>query len=143
MNAALLFGLAVGVSAPALKDPPRNASDIIGEWVVESVTIRGTQRQTANLVYTFTKDGKWIIHRDDNEVPTVHRTYTSNPKALPPTVELMSSMKGGDISRREGIYKVEGDTLTICVAEAGKARPEKIESNARTGQTTYVLKRKK
>jgi len=142
MNTGLFFVAALVVSAPALKDPPRNARDIVGEWVVESVTIRGEERPSSNLDYIFTKDGKWIIHRDGKEMPSANRVYNCDPKAFPPTLELTASTKGGTAGARAGIYKLDGDTLMMCVAAAGKARPEKFESTADNGQTIYVLKRK-
>jgi uncharacterized protein (TIGR03067 family) len=143
MNTSLVFGVALVVSAPALKDPPRNPRDIVGEWVVESVTVRGQERPSSNLNYIFTKDGKWIIHRDDKETPNVNRVYKCNPRAFPPTLELIASSNGGAAGPREGIYKLDGDKLTMCVAASGNARPEKFESTADNGQTIYVLKRKK
>jgi uncharacterized protein (TIGR03067 family) len=144
MNATLLLGVAVGLSAPALKDPPKNRTDLVGEWAVESAIASGNRATTGgNLVYTFTKEGKWFIRRGDEELGAGKRGVEFDPKADPPQVTLVSDATRLGSSRRHGIYKIEGDTATLCVAAAGEPRPTMFESTARNRQTIYVLKRKK
>jgi len=145
MNGTLLAGLALVVSAPALKEPPKKAHDLSGEWVMESTTVAGTTRPATGLelVYEFTKDEKWLIRRADKELPAANRGYKADPKAETPTIDLMTDSTRPDVTLREGIYKVEGDTLTICVANVKQPRPTKFESTAGDRNMIYVLKRKK
>ena len=144
MNATLLFGVVLTVSAPALKDPPKKDNDLTGEWVAESTTSAGRMLAVAgNLVYTFTPDGKWLIHRDGTELAAPNRGFAYDPKPNPPTIDLMSNRTRPDTTGRLGIYKVEGDTLTICVAAAKAGRASNFESTAENRQTIYTLKRKK
>jgi uncharacterized protein (TIGR03067 family) len=141
---AVLVGLALAVSAPALKDRPKNP-DLVGEWIVESTTINGTTRAPGGeeLVYEFTKDGLWIIRRGDKEMASPNRGYTIDSKASPPHVDLMTNTARPDTTRREGIFKVEGNTATLCVAAAREPRPTTFESSIGNRDTIYVLKRKK
>jgi uncharacterized protein (TIGR03067 family) len=144
MNATILAGLALVISAPALKEPPKKPHDLTGEWVMESTTIAGTTRPSTGLelVYEFTKEDKWLIRRADKELPAANRGYKADPKAETPTIDLMTDITRPEMTRH-GIYKVEGDTLTICVATTKQPRPTKFESTAGDRNMVYVLKRKK
>jgi uncharacterized protein (TIGR03067 family) len=143
MNATLLLGAALTVAAPALKDPPKKENHPTGEWLVESTTSAGRMLAvTANLVYTFTADGKWLIHRDGMELASPSRGFTHDPKPNPPTIDLMSNTTRPDTARL-GIYKMEADTLTICVATAKAGRASDFTSTADNRYMIYVLKRKK
>jgi uncharacterized protein (TIGR03067 family) len=145
MNTVLL-GLAVAVGAPALKDKDK-APAIVGEWVVESVANNGAPAGVGGgLRYTFTADGEWLIHREGKELPLVGATrgYTVDPKPNPPAVDLVTSRAAGGESRLLGIFKVEGDTLTICGTRAkGGDRPTKFDAPEGSNLTVYVLKRVK
>jgi len=143
MNATLLLGAALIVSAPGLKDPPKKANDPTGEWVVESTTSAGRMlAASANLVYTFTPDGKWLIHRDGMELVAPNRGFAHDPKPNPPTIDLISNATRPDTARL-GIYKIEADTLTICTAPAKAGRASDFTSTADNRYMIYVLKRKK
>jgi len=142
MNAIGWLGLALAASAPALKDPPKKAQDLTGEWMVERVTAAGRPLESSNLVYKFTADGKWVIFREGMELTAPNRQYAADPKASPATVELISDSTRA-ATYREGIYEMDGDTLTMCVGPPQGARPTKFESIGEDRNTIYVLKRKK
>jgi uncharacterized protein (TIGR03067 family) len=140
---ATLLGLALAVGAPHLKDTEK-APTIVGEWEVETITTNGRKSAVGNgLRYTFTADGKWLIHRDGKETsPTINRGFTADAKPNPATVDLTTSRPGGPENRLIGIYKVDGDTLTICGTRAkGADRPTRFEAPEGSGNTMYVLKR--
>ena len=141
-----LLGLALAVGAPALKDR-ETAPSLVGEWEVESIGTNGNPNAatTAGLRYTFTEDGKWLIHRNGKETaPGTSRGYTADPKRKPPGVDLLSNTAAANGSRLVGIYKVEGDTLTICGTRVkGADRPTTFEAGPGSGRTVYVLKRAK
>src|SRR4051794_10955976 len=143
MNSVLL-GLALAVGAPALKEKDKGPS-LVGEWVVESVTNNGASVGVGNgLRYTFAADGEGLIHRDGKELPAAGGTrgYTVDPKPNPPAVDLVSTRPGAGETRQLGIYKIEGDTLTICWTRAkGGDRPTKFDAPEGSGLTVYVFKR--
>jgi uncharacterized protein (TIGR03067 family) len=147
MNTALLLGLAVGVSAPALKDPPKKDAAIVGEWVPESVAIGRKKAQhtvtPAGLTYLFTGDGKWVTQREDDLAKFAPpRDYKLDPKTNPPSIDVT----GGPAAAKPlvGIYMVEGDTLTICFAGPGdEERPKSFEPPEGSRFMKMVLKRAK
>src|SRR5215211_3796247 len=125
----VLLGLALTVGAPALKDKDK-APSLIGEWEVESIGTNGAQTATTpGLRYTFTDDGQWLIRRNGKDTsPTIGRGFTVDPKRNPPAVDLVTNTKVANPSRLLGIYKVEGDTLTIVGTRAkGADRPTKFD----------------
>jgi|SRR5262245_33755765 len=145
MNATLLLGLSLALGAPALKDPPKKEPAIVGEWVMISTGTAGNVRPYpgGELIYEFTADGKWLIRRTGKELAAPNRGYKADTKVNPPSVDLITDTTRSDQTRREGIYKVEGDTLTMYLAGVKQPRPASFEAAAEAPNIIYVLKRKK
>jgi uncharacterized protein (TIGR03067 family) len=142
VQATLLLALALG--APALKDPPKKGPTVVGEWEVESISTGGRQSNVGTgLRYTFTADGKWLIHRDGEELaPQLRRGFVLDARADPPAVDLVSNTAANNSARFQGIFKVEGDTLTLCgTRQKGADRPTKFEAPDGSQVTIYVLRR--
>jgi uncharacterized protein (TIGR03067 family) len=149
---SLLLGLAVTVGAPTIKEKPKVEATIVGHWDVESIRHNGNNFVKGNpngpgtgLRYTFSKDGQWIVHREGQELQLAGggtRTFTVDAKPNLPAVDLVTTRPGGAESRMIGIFKIEGDSLTICVAR-GKGVERPTTFDGRDGITIYVLKRAK
>jgi uncharacterized protein (TIGR03067 family) len=132
MNTTLL-SLALVVAAPNLKDDPKKAPEIVGQWVLEKMSVGGKEagRVGREMVYEFTADGQWLIKRDGVLNKTPPREIKYDTKAKPATVDVIYTAavagKGGTSRNMLGIYKVEKDTLTICFSPNGGERPTKFE----------------
>jgi uncharacterized protein (TIGR03067 family) len=61
----------------------------------------------------------------------------------PATIDIMSEDGPNKGKTLQGIYKVEGDTLTYCIAPPGRERPTAFESKSGSGVMLYVNKREK
>jgi uncharacterized protein (TIGR03067 family) len=143
---AIFLAASIVVGAPALKDPPKKDSGIVGEWVVESTMLGGKAGKVAStLRYEFTADGQWIIRRDGAAVKAVPRQYKVNEKANPATIDItyQKDGAGGQPPDMLGIYKIDGDTLTLCYTPGGGERPTTFEPADGVKVAVLVLKRVK
>jgi len=149
MYPSLLVGVAVAIAAPAPKEAPTKKASIIGEWVGEKFVMSGKELPTAKGVkgmrFTFLEDGKFTIH-GDGEIPE-SGTYKVAPKKDPPEIDL-TSPTGKPSQMTPGIYKVEGDILTICFTFAlggdkPAQRPTRLESPKNSDLILMQFKRAK
>jgi uncharacterized protein (TIGR03067 family) len=142
MNWLPAIGLALTVGAP-MKESPKKAEppSLVGEWECVEF-IGGGRTATANEVaqigirMEFTADGKFRCREGKRDYP--EGTYKRDPGKDPAEVDYTA---GGIMKGNKGIYKVEKDTLTICVAEGGADRPTKFESPAGTRVMLVTFKR--
>ncbi len=140
LAAALLFPVAAA-AAPALKDRPAKAPpSVLGEWLRVGHIQAGKDagRDSEPHHQTFTADGVWEYTYGGRVGHPVAKTYAADPKQNPPAIDI----NGGGQSWK-GIYKVEGDTLTLCLSSGGRDRPKTFESSADHPTTVWVFQRVK
>lgn len=81
---------------------------------------------------------------------TYHGTFVVDPKSSPAqiTTFILDDSAGTDDTkqaermRRLGIYKFEGESLSICLDETGESRPESFETEGKEGFRMFKLTRK-
>jgi uncharacterized protein (TIGR03067 family) len=137
------FALALVVAAPALKDRPDQATDLAGEWVVESSVYNGRPRPTGKEPqrYVFAADGTWIVYRGERKLDG-NRAYRTDAAADPPAITLKYDAAEQDGPEAQGIYKVSGDTLTLCYTRSDSARrPKAFASFPGSRVNLIILKR--
>ena len=135
MHPSLLTTLALVLGAPGPKDPPKKDTDpLLGAWVAETAETGGMALPVGGMTLEFKADGK-VVMADGGKPPEEGR-YTADRKKDPPEIDVDAPVAGGKVMTMPGIYKVEGDTLTLCLAAAG-GRPTKFESAA--GQAALLL----
>lgn len=119
------------VAAPGLKDPPKKEMpSIVGEWIRVDPGVE-THR-------TFTADGKCYW---GTKIPLQFESFTVNVKLDPAEIDVTAS-KAKDPIR--GIYKIDGDTLTICRSRTrGGDRPTKFEASDKPPVVIETYKRVK
>ena len=142
MNAAVLFGVVLAVGAPGDKEAPKKGPpSIVGEWDGEKAVRGGQERPIPDggVKATFTADGK-LIFKEGNKDPE-EGSYKVDAKKDPAEIDLTPPREDGTLI---GIYKIDGDTLTICLSEKGSAdRPTKFESPDGTNIMLVTMKRVK
>jgi uncharacterized protein (TIGR03067 family) len=143
MNPTLILGVVVGVAAPTIKDPPTKPSAIVGEWELESLIVDGEKSPPAGLRYKFAADGKWVIYVGSREMTGLHRGYEVDVKTNPPRIDLVTDTRLKDSIRTEGIFRLDGDTLSLCTAGVSSKRPTGFVSSTDRRANLYVFKRVK
>ena len=145
MHASLVVGLALSLGAPAPKEGEKKDTSIVGEWVGVKAVAGGKERPVpaGGVTFTFTADGKFLV-REGKREKADEGTYKVDPRKDPAEIDIMApeDKKQGTIP---GIYKVEGDTLTLCIARGGpeSERPTKFESPDGARVMLMTMKRAK
>lgn len=128
--------LALTLGAPGLKDKADPAESIVGLWELERAEggTGNVPTRKGPLRYRFDKDGNWVVLEGERELVGA-RAVKIDPAAKPATLDF--SVSAGSPEQVLGIYKIEGDKLTICKAFPGKDRPSKFE--VRDGSQDYLM----
>jgi len=140
VNTALFVGLALTVAAPSVKEPPKkDPPSLVGSWEIESVVKggkAGDENDKGSL--DFTADGKATLKERGREMPA---TYTSDPKKSPAELDLTIDGGGMQVTMK-GIWKIEKDTMTLCLSFMGE-RPKTFEAPDMPMTVLLTLKRVK
>jgi uncharacterized protein (TIGR03067 family) len=139
---ALLVAVAVTVAGARQahadkKEPVKDEEAILGTWVLESIEEGGMKGgdRFKDTTLTFTADGKIMSKLGGQE-----QSFTYS---LSPGTSLKEFTAMNDQGRTlRGIYKLAGDTLTVCFDRNGN-RPDEFSSPEGTTIVLEVLKREK
>ncbi len=142
MNATLMLGLALVVSAP-IKDPPKkDEPSIVGEWFAQSGVAAGVPLPPPKeaLKFTFTKDGKLLIKEgtkgDEGKYKSDATKKPAELDLIPPEDKPKPTLSA--------IYKLEDDKLIICMLRDGSGkRPTSFESTKDNGYMLLTFTRAK
>jgi RNA polymerase sigma factor (sigma-70 family) len=136
--------------AAAVKDDaPKDAEKIVGTWAIVSAE-RGGKKVPEEMF----KDGKWVFAADGKvtakfrgeraglgEAPELKGTYKLDPAEKPKEITITTE----DGKTQPSIYKLDGDTLTVCMGDSdvAKERPTEFATKEGTKAMLFVLKREK
>lgn len=124
------------------KDPVKiEQAKLQGTWVVESAERDGEalDRIVGNKLVI--KDNGFAVITKNGEFKG---TFTVDPSKKPKQLDMNHDEGGLRDKKWEAIYKLDGDTLTYCYAEADseKERPDAFETRKDSRRLLIVLKRK-
>lgn len=138
----LLPAAALAPAAPALKDKPPKEPPIFGEWFRVGHTEAGAPVRTDGEQHyqVFNAEGEWTYWYGVRPDRPTRSNFVTDAKQSPPTIDIGT---GGGHTNYRGIYKVEGETLTLCLVTGDQERPKTFESTADKRTTIWVFKRVK
>ncbi len=118
-------------------------TSVDGVWVPESATVNG-KKLTADQVKDIKlsiKGTSYTIHKGDKLVTqgTFKMDNTKNPRQI----DVTTQTPDGKTRKVQGIYKLEGNLLTVCGVGEGKARPTDFTSAEGSGRELVVYRRQK
>lgn len=140
MGPAWILSVAV-LGAPGPKDGA-GPKDVTGDWVVVEQVIDGKAVKVDGDVYRFEPDGTLVFRLGGKDRNQPRSRYAADPAAKPPTIDLYVDAKpDSPVSR--GLYKVDGDTLTIAVGELNAERPKELASRPGSKVSLMTLRKVK
>jgi uncharacterized protein (TIGR03067 family) len=138
----MLVLLALGLLGAAPKDDAgkKDRALMQGDWACESYTVNGftLEADDAQALFRTMKGNAYTVFRFSKALGK--GTFTLDASKSPRAIDLTPAGAGKPIL---GIYKIDGDTLTICYAAPGKPRPAGFTAKAGSGNTLTVWKREK
>ena len=136
------FSILLATDLGAKEDSPvPDDQTIQGSWIVTSAEGEGKPRpDDIGLKATFAAD-KLTFQRDDQDAFGIKFKLDSTQK--PKAIDTSHELDPGRPIIQLGAYALEGDTLKLCLAPAGKPRPAKLETKPGDGLVLFVLKRAK
>jgi uncharacterized protein (TIGR03067 family) len=132
------LALALVVGAPALKDKAPAKPTIEGEWQVES-RFDGGKASTDTNRWVFSPGGVAEIREPIGGRVVSNLTYTLSADAAAKAIDFLEGQGNGKADLRQGIYKIEGDTLTVSFTVGMTPRPTSFD--AANGNYLIVMKR--
>jgi uncharacterized protein (TIGR03067 family) len=114
-----------------------------GTWTVTSSTFDGQQapEDVVRSIKRIVNDDHVAWKRDGKQFAgtKIELHPTRNPK----TIDVIPDDGPSCGQHVLGIYKQEGDELTICMAAAGQPRPKEFKAEKRSGCTLRTYRREK
>ena len=143
MGFTLLMSLAWIGADPLPEASQKELKRLEGQWVVQSLEAKGRKHDVSDVeprLIMEIKDNKWIFTGKE-KAEIIALDPTTDPKCL----DMKSIEEGRKGQVDEAIFKLEGDTLTVCLYQGkGKQRPTKFETSPDLPDTVLaVFKRAK
>jgi uncharacterized protein (TIGR03067 family) len=142
----LPFLLSFSVTAQDAKDDliKQEWEKLQGTWVLAALEVRGKvvpedelKGATAKLIIAGRKASI------QEGTVTLEVSLTIDPAKSPKQIDIRRTPPGQEAHTALGIYRLEGDTLTICHDPRGQQRPTKFKTQPRSNQMLETLRREK
>ena len=124
-----------------LSAPPSEREKHQGTWSVVSFVREGkaTSREIVDSIERIVEGDHVVWKRNGKSFAGT--TMKLDPATVPASIDLIPD--GGPDREKivRGIYKIEGDILTLCTSDPDKSRPQGFKAGAGSGQTLMTFRR--
>jgi uncharacterized protein (TIGR03067 family) len=136
----LAFGIAQRQEAAGGNDAKKELEKLRGTWTLETRISGGKEsKQAKALASQLRIDGSnWTVLIRGKALSADR--IVLDPSQNPKTIDRISEPGGRKVVVR-GVYKLQGDTLTVAVAPAGEARPKSFEAPKGSSTILSIYKR--
>jgi len=141
VRAVLPFAVVILIAAadPA-QDAKKDLERFQGEWTMLTFEAKGKKLPDVKNVKLTIKGDRWTVQFGEQTSPKM--TFKIDPSKDPKTIDFTIKSGDKDIVSR-GIYKLEGDTLTVCRTVGDEDRPKEFKTTAKAGQLRVWQRAKK
>ncbi|HUT09094.1 MAG TPA: TIGR03067 domain-containing protein [Thermoguttaceae bacterium] len=116
-------------------------ANLQGTWELIGAEMGG-QKSEEPLGAKLTFTGNKVIAKDKDGKVRQESTFKLDPTKNPKQMDVIVT-RNEKTEVQEAIYSLDGDTLKVCGAEAGKPRPTKFKTKESGDAMLLVLKRVK
>jgi RNA polymerase sigma-70 factor (ECF subfamily) len=140
------FSLALRAGAARTDEAAEALKQFQGTWILDSVEVNGvkvdaeTMKKQGHEITLIVKDEKFTLKLKRGDV---EGTLKLDPTKKPKTYDSNGTDPEGMTHETVGIYKFEGDTLTVCFVATGKDRPTDFKAEAGSEAVVQVFRRDK
>jgi uncharacterized protein (TIGR03067 family) len=147
---ALLAVVAPGVAddKPKEEAAKEEVKKLQGTWQVIKYVGQSEKEASADTIkhLTFEFKGNTVTIRWEKDEKGKEMEYALDPSKKPKSFDLPEGGADGDVA--EGIYKLDGDELTICIIggirnDKAAPRPTEFKASKREKYTLFVMKKVK
>jgi RNA polymerase sigma-70 factor (ECF subfamily) len=142
----LAVGLALGADEPKEGEVAKDLKQFQGTWTLDSMEVNGVKidaevmkKQGHEIMLTVKQDKVTLESKRGDVKGTIKLDPAKKPKAY----DSKGTDPEGKTHEAVGIYKIEGDVLTVCYVVTGKDRPSAFEGGAGSDAVLQVFKRAK
>jgi uncharacterized protein (TIGR03067 family) len=143
LAAVTTAGAVLAAPVPQRDPTKQDLQRLQGTWRLDARTLEGDGPLPAPVMtYTFVGSTLIICH-NGHMLKNGKLAFELDARKKPPAIDIKSD-DGGRVRVSRGIYKLDGDTLTICSTRAPSIpRPTDFASPKGSGMVLAVLKRAK
>lgn len=138
MRCLLSYMLLVAVIPAATSEPSIDAA-LLGEWVLTRAILHGEETEIGAQISREFNEKEIVLRVNGRELS--RRRYSVLPNKEPKEMEYAYRALEGEIRTAKAIYKIEGETLTICASLQSNTPPSQFDSSIGSDRTLDVYER--